>query len=597
MWDNKSIDVIGVKHMGNNLEKEGVNFLEKLLLSTEMIDPHIPVKDKYPIWDGEIILYKNKNLKNDNILRRIPVQVKTRSYSKIKSSFLIKEVELSNFFKEGGALYFLIQKVGEQFFPYFCELTKFDCNKYLKQCVNKKVKINLEPFPIEKDDILICIERFANEMNKQLMIDENITSIDIGLKKYGNRSIKFELKVPHNRSDMQILEQFYVQKPYIYCNNDQGISIPIGRINDNFKMSIFEKINTEVRLNGEVLYKSVFNEKTVDGQIIFHFGKYITLNITKNSFTYSYNLNKELSERIRDLKFIDAVWNNLPMTIGNNEHGIYLNKENQDEEIKRIKANLEFCIKLKELQKFFHIEKEIDFSLLNDDNVIKTLHLYDFVINKKKVNLGYENDSFIIYTIFNWNILVFAERIGEKPNEFLIKNLFDSKTKKLFTINDVHKSNYYLLLNEYPVNKHIFDADNINVNDAYSIVFEDIEDVNCYSLCNDFSLFFIDLYDENNNKKSLDYAHLIYLKLYERYEEVNFYINMCQVLYRKNMLTENEKNKLVDILNTSESIFTKIACYILLDDKYNANYLLKKLKEEEKTNFLLYPIVKLLKIF
>jgi len=47
------------------IEEIGVNELERSILYSETLSPIFKRRDKYPVWDGEIMLY-NEGHKNDN---------------------------------------------------------------------------------------------------------------------------------------------------------------------------------------------------------------------------------------------------------------------------------------------------------------------------------------------------------------------------------------------------------------------------------------------------------------------------------------------------------------------------------------------------
>ena len=55
------------------------------------------------------------------------------------------------------------------------------------------------------------------------------------------------------------------------------------------------------------------------------------------------------------------------------------------------------------------------------------------------------------------------------------------------------------------------------------------------------------------------------------------------------LLTEEEKNKLIDILSYDEPVY-KIAAYLLLDRKEKARELLNSISEEEQKGIMDYPI-------
>lgn len=58
------------------VELRSINKLEDVLTRTERIEPNIVRGDKIPSWDGELIVYKSKDINKSNIMGNIRVQVK-----------------------------------------------------------------------------------------------------------------------------------------------------------------------------------------------------------------------------------------------------------------------------------------------------------------------------------------------------------------------------------------------------------------------------------------------------------------------------------------------------------------------------------------
>ena len=75
------------------------------------MDELLQSDDKGPSWDGDIILYSNEDLKNENFIHRIPTQVKGKNNeSLLKRSgiaYIVEYKNLRNFFNDGGVCYFV----------------------------------------------------------------------------------------------------------------------------------------------------------------------------------------------------------------------------------------------------------------------------------------------------------------------------------------------------------------------------------------------------------------------------------------------------------------------------------------------------------
>ena len=58
------------------IEKSAINYLIDELIVTKKLSPYISENDKEPSWDGNIYIYGEANFSKENLLGRVPVQVK-----------------------------------------------------------------------------------------------------------------------------------------------------------------------------------------------------------------------------------------------------------------------------------------------------------------------------------------------------------------------------------------------------------------------------------------------------------------------------------------------------------------------------------------
>ncbi|HHX56550.1 MAG TPA: hypothetical protein GX710_00875, partial [Clostridiales bacterium] len=62
------------------IEKDGLTALENFLSQSNIIESYVNSNDKYPSWDGELLVYTQTGHKNRKslILGRVPVQIKSK---------------------------------------------------------------------------------------------------------------------------------------------------------------------------------------------------------------------------------------------------------------------------------------------------------------------------------------------------------------------------------------------------------------------------------------------------------------------------------------------------------------------------------------
>lgn len=124
------------------VERIAVNRLENALLSTGLVVPTIPTGDKAPSWDGEISLYPSQiSFPKSELVGRIPVQVKgtyVKEFQK-KAVYQVDVADLRNFFRDGGAIFFVVQiKTDEQYRIFYTPLLRFQLRRLLEQAGNQK---------------------------------------------------------------------------------------------------------------------------------------------------------------------------------------------------------------------------------------------------------------------------------------------------------------------------------------------------------------------------------------------------------------------------------------------------------------------------
>lgn len=85
------------------IELAAVNCITDAFFKSKRLTPYIPINDKEPVWDGHIyIKHGNKGFS------RIPTQVKGKSAKRLptKPTFSVKLVNLENYKRDGGVIFF-----------------------------------------------------------------------------------------------------------------------------------------------------------------------------------------------------------------------------------------------------------------------------------------------------------------------------------------------------------------------------------------------------------------------------------------------------------------------------------------------------------
>ena len=77
MANNKKIETLGVSYLSTFIDKH------------ELLQSYFDRNDKTPVWDGEIHVLKSSSEKKDEILGKVPVQIKTTRQKKDVIKYLV----------------------------------------------------------------------------------------------------------------------------------------------------------------------------------------------------------------------------------------------------------------------------------------------------------------------------------------------------------------------------------------------------------------------------------------------------------------------------------------------------------------------------
>ncbi|MBO6061514.1 MAG: hypothetical protein J6P98_05310, partial [Clostridia bacterium] len=137
------------------------------------LKPEIASNDKTPIWDGHIFVYDKPGRRKQDLIRRVPVQVKGHAESNPGKKTIPHDIpvsDLENYAKEGGVLFIKIcvDEEGKNEAYYCGALLKGDIQEILantrKGVKNKTVWLNR--FSVEKAALENFLTGFANAMNE-----------------------------------------------------------------------------------------------------------------------------------------------------------------------------------------------------------------------------------------------------------------------------------------------------------------------------------------------------------------------------------------------------------------------------------------------
>lgn len=569
------------------IEQRAINKIEELIEKIECADSNITKNDKNISWDGTIDFYKDSIDKKKNYLFAVDVQIKGRTINKKKLNdkyiFDLEISDLKNFLTKDGSLLLVcgFKKESDDYKIYYEVLLPYNINRYLKENKNKangKARIKLHELRNSEHLEKIC-RQFKIDRDIQKRIDSSIFNEDnlsIEKGKIGKFTIwDRDIKNFNPRSLVGTSQ-------YIYTMDENNVPIHVSYGELAYLVEeIFVKI-TDV--NNKKVYDKVKVETMVEKQRII-FGK--AFSIEPSSNTLNVNVKGTFKERLEQLKFTNLIIKDKAFLV--NDKKIKVTPTDSD------------------IAKFNNILERYEelYLLFNKHNINKDLE-FDNWIDK-----DFEQLSVWLSAIEDHNPIEYKSdisRIGSiKIKDLRLSIIAHKKNNGMFEIeslwNGINYKKYYFMYNSSKekintnnlylvLSSEAYMADDINIKEMKEIF-------NKYKFTNEETILLnyqvlevLKAYDSTKKDELLDYAEYLANKLLEiNSDECDIhYINYCQILKRKKILTDKEFGQLLLIRDTASSDEIKLCCNILMDNKKEANYIFKKLNPETVEVFKTYPI-------
>lgn len=569
------------------IEKASIGELENILTKTNMIDSFITTNDKTPSWDGDVILYKSKDLSKNNIDSIFRFQVKGTQVENFSSKYIkypIDTVDMNNYYNDGGCIYVVGEVIETEESRctklfYIC-LTPMIINSYLKGKENQgAISVKLNSFPVGKQNIVAMLKKFSLDKNNQPKNLISEQSRDIAEFK------KFNIS-PVTYDEESIFKNTIGKEFYLYAK-ENNIILPLNIITID---SVAYTDSLEISSGGKVFFKNVL--KTVSNDdIVFKFGKSIMLRLHNKELTLKFNID---SPDLHTIEFLIACFENNSIVI-NLMPELSWSNINSDISIDYLYEIRNYFLCIKDLESYFNIN--IDFKIKNSN--IKTLKKLSAV--RDSLLMGYKKNNKIIskvikvlYKIENvtFEILEIVYEDGTEDHIDYFSYALSDNFGVHYNPNNIETSQ----LSPYAISDYSeFLAANLNC----EIVLDSLKK---YSLTNENHAYInktlleiLLAYDISQDKKLLFLSKelIAFIRSKNLFDEIDF-INECQILKRQSGELDDLKfEKLLD-LKRSDNLMICCSCNILLDSFTEFKRSFKKLSSEEKEEFRNFPIYNLL---
>ncbi|ERN51281.1 hypothetical protein M3689_19995 [Alkalihalophilus marmarensis] len=580
------------------IEEIAVAAVRNEILKNDFLSDEIPTNDKTPSWDGEIWTYNNQNQRKDTLFGKVPVQVKGKKVDTIsvkKTKFKIQKADLENYYKNGGILFFVIEIIDSQNTQvFYLSLLPIDIKKILTELKDKKsITKEFKMLPSTEKALEFITRNFIHHSRKQ-----SISLIDdIKVNEFDTYTGKLFVLDKNNLTD-----DLFEYGTYMYGRLEElNLEVPLYKV-DIQQMT--EETDLWVGLNENIIYEEVIRiiEKE---KITLRFGKSFVIEFPKilessKQIKIHFNENGSIQDRIKDCNFMWDLVKEKSITIKD----IKIPLNNFDEKEKFLKEIPEYIRYLEQIEETFNqlgVSFNLEFENLTHDDFKKIEILKDIILNKNygKVNLNPEN-HFLQFLINDLKIILVSLKT-EKG--WLVFNLFDldaiNNNFKITAVSGDKKHQVrhspFIIFEMY----NLFSMSNLNLKVIVeSLKQVDYKDDYALDLTNNFLLKALIYYDQQKeNGEILNLLLDVYDFLYHlQPNNILIFLNKMQVIKRKREFTWEEKQEIFEKKSRgfhNDDILCGFS--ILLESKIEFEVHFKKLNEEQKEGFKLFPIYNLLR--
>jgi len=582
------------------IEEIGVNELERSLLYSETLSPIFKRRDKYPVWDGEIMLYSEGH-KNDNsyLKGKIPVQIKAKTNTNIPysgCSHSIPVEDLNIFLRDGGIAYFVVYvnptnpKENKSFYAL---LAQVDLVRYITSAGDQKsIKVNM----VELPDIDISVENafldFYNDCKRQANYSKPIFLKDV---EHDVESLKIMFTFA-SKDRTELYKHITTHENFVYATfkgDPTKTPHPLG--DRRYKFKAFQEVDLDIKIKENVYFNKCIVE-IENGEMyivirdVMRFA--FPMEMTDVPFEGKVHINtvyRTLSQQIHILDFLIAVINEGGFYVGDVKMSV---SDIGQDDLNHLQSELEGAKNLQKVLEDFHVKKDLDVSNLTSDDKrnINTL-ISKFIFNKTIDFTDLRPPRFAKMDIANVSILFFVDK--DKDDNIRLTPAYDLSAF-IFTT-DVEKGDKKIVIPPYVgYDSEIFrDVCNINYSDFLSSFTEKRTDENRFYQSMNWTLLRMLMgYDaqEQKSKVLIETAYNMAKWLLENDPDTSSHyihvINVIQIKKRLRIFEKKDEECLYDILERKDSgDELKFASYLLLDDFTMANRYFNKMEEATKEQY------------
>ena len=581
MANNKKIETLGVSYLSTFIDKH------------ELLQSYFDRNDKTPVWDGEIHVLKSPSEKKDEILGKVPVQIKTTRQKKdVLKSFSSDTRDLELYKLNGGVVLFVVWLNEDNGLRdiYYKSLPPLSIKNLLKKSklknksTNKK-KLSIEIFKLDEKKMYPMLVDFINNSQKQYSFInvEGISVEDIP----DDKTLKFYF---YGQEKEEIFNYQEEHDLFIYYLDPiTGIEIPLE---NTIKIVETEEETDLIIKIGDHVFQDVKRHRFPDGSVQLHFGEgfKLSFDVKKKQFTFNYTRPNLLSKAIKCTQALQELGKIRYFTLNGNK--IELDERSiKDISSRDIETEIKELVQILNFMENMGIQKEVDLTYFDKQSLRNLNILNSGLILKKKVALNYNESKLFHLRTANIHIIT----------------LYDFETDNIGTMIDIFTETPWCRKGEGEDSSYISIFEVLEPNDWLKIDNCDFDSViSSYQRLVDNGLKFEDANntiikiviaadraeDVARRELLLNWAQCLSdwnLKYSQNSEMV--IINDLQIKSRARKLNSKEMEILSNILvNSNDNYELCFSSSVLLKSKPQADLFWNKLDNETKERYKDFPI-------
>ena len=581
-----------------NTEIIATSYLKEVIATTDLLSPFINEEDKEPSWDGNIYLYSNSSKKKVGI-KKIPVQVKgtVKESHPERITYRMDIDDIDNYLRDGGIILFVvyISKDGKRKTIYYESLLPMKI-RVLKglNTGKKKVPIECKPFPQDPEKMVSICMNFYQDMQKQ----RSFALADLKtVEELENEGVLEGLSMSvvafgSQKDDVQSV--LFQDTPYMYAKiRGSAILQPLEVAPQGIHIS--EDVQHTISVNGKVFYPSARRIRS-DGRVDFCIGHSFRIIGEGKKFSFNYTPTKNLNEALIDTEFMIAFIENCGLEIGDVALPVEKAKEKWEAKLPELKAQLEYCRKVKAVLDAFGLDSNVNIRETTDADVRNTDRFYQGIVKGESVR-NLKHDIPLVATVDYYGkklIIAFC-----KINDSGEYNLYDFNAAPIwFAYSEGEK--------HHPTSRYDFLKDddylqiaNVNLKSLIESYQELSEHEYIFGHANMTLLNLLSAYDKSHDERKdlLQCAYdlatwLIGLDLPEETLAKSIrLVNIWQTQKRMGTLTDQDlKDALQLAEDPSQEEVIRVGAYLVLENQLAAEMHFDRIPEEQRSLLKDFPI-------